>query len=96
MKCRKCEFFKTKVHYLGFLVGIDGVQLLPEKVAAIQALLPLKDINELGQFLGFVGFYRKFIPCFADITICLNKMLRKGATLDWTKQYENAFKLLKD
>ena len=23
IKCSKCEFFKTKVHYLGFLVGVN-------------------------------------------------------------------------
>ena len=32
--CSKCEFFKSKIHYLGYLVGTDGVQPLPEKVAA--------------------------------------------------------------
>ena len=36
IKCSKCEFFKTKGHYLGFLVGVDGVQPLPEKVVTIQ------------------------------------------------------------
>ena len=60
----KCEFFKTKVHDLGFLVGMDGVQPLPEKVVAVQALQPLKDVNELMEFLGLVGFYRKFISFF--------------------------------
>ena len=73
---------------------MDGVQPLPEKVDAIQALQPLKDVNELRQFLGLVGFYRKFILFFADITICLNKMLGKGATFDWIEQCENAFNLL--
>ena len=62
IKCNKCKFFKTKVHYLGFLVGIDDVQPLPEMVTAIEALEPPKDINELRQFLGLVGLYRKFIP----------------------------------
>ena len=95
IKCSKCEFFKTKVHYLGFLVGVGGVQPLPENVATIQALEPTRDIDELRQFLGLVGFYRKFIPFFSDITICLNKMLRKGATFKWMEQCENAFKLLK-
>ena len=38
IKFSKCKFFKTKVYYLGFLLGIKGVQPLPEKVAAIQAL----------------------------------------------------------
>ena len=63
------------MHYLGFLVGIDCVQPLPEKVAATEVLQPSKDIEELRQFLGLVGFYRKFIQFFADVTACL---LRKG------------------
>ena len=47
------------------------------------------------QFLGLVGFYRKFIPFFSDISICLSKMFRKGVTFKWTKQCESAFQLLK-
>ena len=55
------------------------MQPLPEKVTAIEALEPPKDIEELTQFLGLVGFYRNFIPFFADFTVCLNTMLRKRA-----------------
>ena len=75
IKCSKCEFFKSKAHYLGYLVGTDDVQPLSKKVAAIQALELPKDIAELWHFLGLVGFYRKFIPFFADVTMCLNAML---------------------
>ena len=32
IKCCKCEFFKSKFHYLGYLVGINGVQPLPERL----------------------------------------------------------------
>ena len=53
----KCEFFKTQVHYLGFLVGTNGVQPLLEKVTVIEALESPKDIEELRQFLGLVGFF---------------------------------------
>ena len=95
IKCSKCEFFKTKLHYLGFLVGINGVQPLPEKVARIQALAPSRDINELRQFSGLEGFYRRIIPFFTDITIYLNKGLRKGGTFNWTEEWRNAFKYLK-
>ena len=89
-------FFKTKDHYLGFLVGINSVQPLPEKVAAIKALEPPKDIDELRQFLGLVSFYRKFIPFFADLAACLNTRLRKGVTFQWTEAVQQCmFKLLK-
>ena len=46
--------------------------------------------------LCLAGFYRKFFPFFADLTICLNRMPRKGATFDWTEQCGNAFELLKE
>ena len=58
-KHSKYEFFKSQVHYLGFLLGTRRVQPLPEKVTAIEALEPPKDIDELRQFLGLDGFYRK-------------------------------------
>ena len=83
IKCSKCEFFKSKVHYLGYLVGADGVQPLPEKVAAIEALEPPQNIEELQHFLGLIRFYRKFIVFFANITTCLNAMLRRGVVFEW-------------
>ena len=95
IKCSKCAFFKSKVHYLGYLVGANGLQPLPKKVAAIQALELPKDTEELWHFLGLVRFYRKFIPFFADVTTCLNAMLWKGAVFKWTEQCNNAFNLLK-
>ena len=51
IKC-KCEFFKSKVHYLGYLVGTDGLQPLLEKVATIEALEPSQNIEELQHFLA--------------------------------------------
>ena len=95
IKCSKCEFFNSKVHYLGYLVGTNTVQPLLEKVTPIQALELLRNIEELWHFLGLVGFYRKFIPFFADVTAYLNTMLRKGAVFKWSKQCNNAFNLLK-
>ena len=95
IKHNKCEFFKIKVHYLGFLISINGVLPLPEEVATIQALEPPRDVNKLRQFLGLIGFYRKLIPFFSGITICVNKMFRKWTTFNWTEQCETAFKLLK-
>ena len=91
IKCSKCEFFKSKVHFLGYLVGTDGIQPLPEKVAIIEALEPPLNIDELQHFLGLIRFYRKFIPFFTNVTACLNTMLRRGAVFKWTEQCNNEF-----
>ena len=56
---------------------------------------PPQDIEELHYFLGLFGFYRTFIPFFADVTACLNTILRKGAVFKWTEQCNDAFNLLK-
>ena len=55
-KHSKCKFFKSKVHYLGYLVGTNGVQPLPEKVATLQALEPPRNKEELWHFLGLIRF----------------------------------------
>ena len=47
IKQRKCEFFKTKVDYLGYFLGSNGVQPLPEKIEAIRKLIVPTNIDEL-------------------------------------------------
>ena len=90
IKHSKYEFFKTKIHYLGYLVGSNGVQPSPEKVIATT------NMGELRQFLDLVGFYRKFVPLYADITRCLTKMLRKGVPFIWKTKSNSAFEILKE
>ena len=96
IKHSKCKFFRSEVHYLGYLVSVDGVQPLPEKVEAMKKLLAPTNIDELCQFLGITGFYRKFIPFNADITNCPTKLLRKETEFHWFKQCNNAFNILKE
>ena len=52
IKCSKCKFFKAKVHYLGYLVSVDGVQPLPDKLEAIKKLPAPTNMDELCQFLA--------------------------------------------
>ena len=34
IKFSECKIFKSKVHYLSYLVSVDGVQPLPDKTEA--------------------------------------------------------------
>ena len=95
IKCSKCKLFKAKVHYLGHLVSVD-VQPLPDKLEAIKKLLAPTNVDELCQFLGITGYYRKFVPFYADITNCLTKLLRKGTEFQRSEQCNNTFNTLKE
>ena len=96
IKCSKCKFFKTKVHYFTYLGGSSGVQPLPEKVEAITKLIAPTYVDELRQFLGLVGFYRKLVLFFAEIASGLSQMLRKGVPFIWKAQCNSAFEILNE
>ena len=48
------------------------------------------------QFLGLVGYYRKFVSRFADISWILTKLTCKDAEFNWTSECEKCFHMLKD
>ena len=58
----KCNFLKKHIQYLRHIVSGEGITPLPEKPNSIQKMLPPKTPNEIKQFLGLIGYYRKFVP----------------------------------
>ena len=60
----KCNFLKRHIQYLGHIVLGKGITPLPEKLDSIQKMLPPKTPKEIKQFLGLIGYYRKFVPRF--------------------------------
>ena len=36
-----------------------------------------RTLKEVKQFLGLVGYYQKFVPCFADISRVLTHLTKK-------------------
>ncbi len=70
----KCKFFQTSVKYLGHIVSSSGVETDPEKVAALKTWPVPKNLKELRSFLGFSGYYRRFIQDYATIVKPLNDL----------------------
>ena len=55
----------------------------------------LKDVKEIKQFLGLTGYYRKFVPRFADISRPLMQLMKKETKSMWTPECQKSFELLK-
>ena len=47
------------------------------------------------QFVGFVGYYRRFVKDFAKLAEPLVALMRKGASFVWTDRQQTAFDALK-
>ena len=95
MKHFKCDFFKSEIHYLGHLISPEGISPLPNKLDCIKHMPALKDVKEIKQFLGLTGYYRKFVPRFADISRPLTTLMKKDRKFKWTPACQKSFKLLR-
>ena len=96
LKDSKCNYFKTHVQYLGHLVSGKGIKPLPEKLDSIKKMPGPTTPKEIKQFLGLVGYYRKFIPRFADIARPMTNLTKQDIPFEWTIQCQAAFELLKE
>ena len=59
---RKCCFLKAHVQYLGHYISGSGLKPVLEKLENLKRMPPPTDVPGVRKFLGFVGYYRKFIP----------------------------------
>ena len=86
LKASKCSFFKKHIQYLGHLVSGNGIEPLPEKLEAVENIPPPKTPKEVRQFLGLVGYYRKFVPKFADIARPLTNLTKQDIKFEWSEK----------
>jgi hypothetical protein len=61
---------------LGFTVSPKGLTMEKEKVAAIATWPEPTLLQDIQVFLGFTGFYRRFIKNYAKVTISLTDKLK--------------------
>ena len=67
LKASKCEFFKSKVTYIGHVVSEDGIKTDPEKIKVLKDWPIPKCLKDIRKFLGFAGYYRRFVKGFAAV-----------------------------
>ena len=60
-KAEKCEFHRSTVQFLSFVVSRGRITMDPSKTKAVMSWPTPTDRRELQRFLGFSNFYRRFI-----------------------------------
>jgi hypothetical protein len=83
VKRSKCNLFQTRVKFLGHVLTGEGVQPQHNKTEAVQNWPPLKNQSQVRQFLGLTGYYRSFIPDYAEIAKPLFDLTKKDIDKDW-------------
>ena len=87
----KCEFLRPEVAYLGHIIDKNGVRPDLKKIKSVQEFSRPKNEKNIKQFLGFAGYYRRFIENFSKIASPLTQLLKKDTPFVWTEKQQVAF-----
>lgn len=92
----KSEFLRKEVQYLGHTLTKDGLRPNNDKIQAVLNYPLPRTQTEIKRFLGFVGYYRRFIKDFSKITQPLSACLKKGKKVLTDQKYIEAFEKCKE
>ena len=105
LKPSKCFFFREEIEYLGHVVSGKGIATNPKKVEAVTKWPTPKTVYNVRSFLGFVGYYRRFIKDFSKIAKPIREVITglenqskrtaKKTFVEWTEAADSAFEHLK-
>ena len=87
---------KKQVQYLGHLISGEGIEPVPEKLQSLREMTEPTTPKGVKQYLGFVGYYRKFIPKYCDIAKPLTEVTKQDVLFQRTEQGQESFNLLKE
>ncbi|XP_069582870.1 uncharacterized protein [Ranitomeya imitator] len=95
IKLEKCEFHKTEIQFLGYVISPQGLSMDASKTQAIQNWPTPKSVKEVQRFIGFANFYRRFIKKFSAIVAPITQLTQKKMPFVWSPQAQTAFSALK-
>ena len=105
LKPSKCFFFREEIEYLGHVVSGKGISTNPKKIEAVSKWPTPRTVYDVRSFLGFVGYYRRFIKNFSKITKPIREVITglenqskraaKKTYIEWSDAADTAFEHLK-
>ena len=91
----KCFVMFTEGIVLGHHISGDGIKVDKSKVEVISKLSIPNCQKDVRSFLGYTGYYRRFIENFSKIAYPLFKLLTKDCEFNWNPHFQLAFETLK-
>ena len=94
----KCFIGYSSIDFTGHVVGNGEMHMEDDKLQKIRDATPPQTKKQVRSFLGLAGYYRKFIPHFAEVASPLTDLTKKGQPnkIIWGPNQAKAFKTLRD
>ena len=92
----KMKLCQREVQYIGYIFGEGGISTDPGKVAAVHDMPVPNSRKQVKSFLGFAGFYRRFMPPdYASIIAPLTELTKPSIPFRWSQATQRAFDRVK-
>lgn len=95
LQISKCYFLKRKIIFLCHIITYEGVKRDPQKIKAVKNFPVPKGKENVKQFSGLIGYYRRFIPNFSRESKPLTLLLKEKIKFKWTKVEQRSFENLR-
>jgi hypothetical protein len=83
IKPSKCQFLRSSVDFLGYVVSSQGIETDPRKIDAVKNWPVPKRLKEVRSFVGLCGYYRRFVDRFSEVAAPLHSLTKKNAAFIW-------------
>jgi hypothetical protein len=92
----KFNFGQSKVKFVGYIVGTDGIAADPEKVSAIVEFPTPKNLTDLRSFFGIINQLGSFSSEVSSAAAPLRPLLQKANMFAWNENHTKAFQDVKN
>jgi hypothetical protein len=92
----KCHVMVWEGIILGHKIFEKGIEVDKVNIEVIEQLPPPTNVKGICSFLGYVGFYQKFIQNFSQIARPLTHLLAKDVPFVFTEECLQSFHTLKE
>ncbi|XP_038835775.1 uncharacterized protein LOC120033479 [Salvelinus namaycush] len=92
----KGQWCRTKVNYVGLLVGAEGILPQSNRIQAVRNIKTPTNLHEVRSFLGVCNYSRQFIENYADLSKPLTHLLQKDTPFIWEVTHNEAVASLKN
>ncbi len=72
----KCTFCSDTVEYLEHVVSDKEVSPDPKKIKREVKMTVPTNVSEVRSFLGLIGYYQRFIYCYAEVASPLSMLMK--------------------
>uniref|UniRef100_A0A0N5BSI2 RNA-directed DNA polymerase n=1 Tax=Strongyloides papillosus TaxID=174720 RepID=A0A0N5BSI2_STREA len=95
LSLQKSTLCSTRIQMLGHELSSEGLQPSEEACRLVRDIKKPDGLDALKRIIGFLSFYRQFVPHMSELTSVMTKQLKKEVKFEWTHECSRNLAVIK-